>query len=183
MMKSKILISLVSLALIGCAVVNVYVTFPEKEIEEAAEDILAPPAESSASQSILNMVFTREAYAQEVKRSLVTDSPVIDEAAKKRNSWLSEINKFKKEGFLGETNDFRIVLKNTPGTSEVIREVNELKDKENRQREIIIKELLNINNAAPSQEDKFRRIFSRVAQKYSPAGTWIQEPSGQWKKK
>jgi len=47
----------------------------------------------------------------------------------------------------------------------------------------MIKELLRINNAAPSEESKFRKIFAEVAQKYSPQNTWIQLNDGNWIRK
>ena len=181
-MKKKFLLFGVSLLLAGCAVVNVYVTFPEEKIKKAAEDILAPPEEP---QSFFRIPFTKTAYAEEVevRKELKTDSPKIREAKKKINSWREKLNDFKKLGFVGETNNFKVVIKNLPSETKKAREVKEIVRKENEQREIIIKELMRINNASPSEEKKFRKIFAEVAQKYSPQGTWIQTVDGKWIKK
>lgn len=188
-MMKKIMAFLLLIFLAGCAIVNVYVTFPEEKIKKAAEDILAPPDQSPSSQSkptgLLKLRFTRNLYAEEVevKRELKTDSPAIREARKKRNSWWAQLKEFEKAGYIGEANDFRVVIKNLPDDKEKASKVRELVEKENRERKIIIREIMRINNANPEEEEKFKEIFAQTVQKYSPSGTWIQDKNGQWKRK
>ncbi|MCM8810604.1 MAG: YdbL family protein, partial [Candidatus Omnitrophica bacterium] len=171
--------------LLGCAVVNVYVTFPEEKVKKAAEDLLSPPTQSKSPQSFLDIFLTKNLYAQEVvvTKDLKTDSQKIKEAKEKMDSWREKLDQFKKDGYIGETNDFKVVIKEMPRDAEIAKEVKKLVDDENKQREIIIKELLKINNAAPEEEKKFRKIFGEVAQKYSPTNTWIQLSDGSWERK
>jgi len=96
-MKKFIILGLISL-FAGCAVVNVYVTFPEEKIKKAAEDILAPPDQSGQS-GFFKFNFTKNLYAEEivVKKEIKTDSPAIKEAKEKINSWRNELCEYKKE--------------------------------------------------------------------------------------
>jgi len=173
------------LCLAGCAVVNVYVTFPEEKIEKAAEDLLAPPAKDSPG-SFLHFRFTEELYAQEaveVRRDVKTDSPVIREAKSRMDSWREKLDGFKKAGFIGEKNNFEVEIREMPGDSSLARDVRQIASGENRERRVMMNELLKINNVAPGEEAKFKHKFAEVAQRYSPGGTWIQTEKGEWKKK
>ena len=182
-MKKFIILALTFL-FVGCAVVNVYVTFPEEKIKKAAEDILAPP-DQSGQTGFFKFNFTKNLYAEEVvvKKELKTDSPAIKEAKEKINSWRGELNEYKKEGYVGETNNFKVVIKKLPDDLKKVRRIRELVRKENQQREIIIKELMRINKASPKEEKVFREIFAQTVQKYSPSGTWIQDENGKWNRK
>lgn len=174
------------LCMAGCAVVNVYVTFPEEKIEKAAEDLLAPPSASAPVSSLPGFGFTRMAYAQEsveVKRDIKTDSPAIRAAKEKMNTWRGTLDNFKKDGFIGETNNFAVVVRNLPSDSSAARDVKKVVSDENRERKTMMDELLKINNVAPGEESKFKKIFADVMQKYSPKGTWVQSDTGQWSRK
>ncbi len=183
-MKSKIMGGLAIVLFVSCAVVNVYVTFPEEKVKKAAEELLAPP-KTQEKESFLNNIFTKNLYAQEitVTRDLKTDSPKIREAKTNMDSWRDKLDEFKKAGYIGETNNFKVVIKELPKDKNVAEEVKKIVDDENKQREIIIKELLRINNAAPTEEEKFRKIFAETSQKYSPSNTWIQLPDNTWIRK
>lgn len=179
--KAKFFIGFLFLFFVSCAVVNVYVTFPEEKVKKAAEDLLAPPS----PESFIDNFFTKNLYAEEVvvTKDLKTDSPKIRQAKEKMDSWRGKLDQFKREGYIGETNDFKVIIKEMPKDSELAKEVREIVNNENQQREIMIKELLRINNASPDEEKKFKRIFSEVAQKYSPPDTWIQLPDNSWVRK
>lgn len=179
----RILLVIFSLFLIGCAIVNVYVTFPEEKVKKAAEELLAPSTQSP--QSFTPTFLIKNLYAEEVvvTKDLKTDSPKIKEAKSKMDSWREKLDEFKKLGYIGETNDFRVVIRELPENKNIENEVRKIVEDENRQREVLIKELLRINNAAPNEETKFRKIFGEVAQKYSPTNTWIQTNDGNWIRK
>ncbi len=186
MRKTLGIVMLAGLFMVGCAVVNVYVTFPEEKIEEAAEDLLAPPDDNAPMSILPEFSFTRMAYAQgtvEVKKDIRTDSPVIKSAKEKMNIWRGTLDRFKKEGFIGETNDFRIIVKNLPSDSSLAGDVKKIVSDENSEREKMMDELLKINNVAPGEESKFKRIFAGVMQKFSPSGTWVESETGQWSRK
>lgn len=186
-MKTKWLCSILILLFIGCANINVYVTFPEKKIEEAADDILAPmDSVQGRTQSFFRFGLGREAYAQEigVTVKIKTNSPEITQARKKRDSWANQLKDFKEKGFIGESNDFRVVLKNTPEEKTLAENVREMIQEENRQRNIIIQGIIKINNVPEDQEEIFRRIFAdSVIKKYTSKGSWIQLNNGKWVKK
>jgi len=176
-MKRLTLIMLAAAFLAGCAVVNVYVTFPEEKIKQAAEDLLAPPSKGAPVSSLQKGIFTGTAYAQEaveVKRDIKTDSPVIKEAKQKMDSWREEMDNFKKEGFIGETNDFSVVVRSLPSDDAAAKKVKKLVTDENRERKVMMDELIKINNVPPNEVEKFKRIFADTMKKYSPKGTWIQ---------
>lgn len=180
------IVVLVALFIVGCAVVNVYVTFPEEKIEKAAEDLLAPPASGAPVSSLPGFIFTQTAYAQEsveVKKDIKTDSPAIRAAQQKMNTWRTTLDNFKKQGFIGETNDFVVVIKNLPADSSLAKEVKKVVTDENQERKVMMDELLRINNVAPGETAKFKKIFADVIQKYSPAGTWVQSETGEWRRK
>lgn len=185
MKKRKLIVGLLGFILIGCAVVNVYVTFPEEKVKKAAEDLLAPPSSTKEKESFLNNLFTKNLYAEEVvvTKDLKTDSPKIKEAKTKMDSWRDKLDEFKKLGYIGETNNFKVVIREIPKDIETEKEVRKIIADENQQREIMIKELLRINNAAPSEEEKFRKIFAEISQKYSPSNTWIQLSDNSWVRK
>ena len=176
-MKSTMLVILAAAFLAGCAVVNVYVTFPEEKIQKAAEDLLAPPSQGAPVSRLKGILFAVPAYAQEaveVKKDIQTDSPVIREAKQKMDGWREELDSFKKEGCIGETNAFSVVVRSLPSDSTKAARVKKLVTDENAQRKIMMDELVRINNVAPGEVEKFKRIFADTMKKYSPAGTWIQ---------
>ncbi|MCM8829523.1 MAG: YdbL family protein [Candidatus Omnitrophica bacterium] len=175
MKKGWILLSVLALA--GCAIVNVYVTFPEEKIEKAAEELLAPPSQIKPQSNLFRFIFTDAAYAQEVievKKDIKTDSPVIKAAKQKMDTWREELDTYKKEGFVGETNEFTVVVRDLPSDPERAKRVRKIVNDENQQRRIMMDELLKINNVPAGEIAKFKRIFADVMKKYSPSGTWIQ---------
>lgn len=182
----KISVVLAAFILAGCAVVNVYVTFPEEKIEKAAEELLAPPSRSIPQSNLFqNLFITGTAYAQEVvevRKDINTDSPVIRAAKQKMDTWRDELDTYKKEGFVGETNEFTVVVRNLPSDKEKANRVKKIVNDENQQRKIMMEELIRINNVPRGEIPKFKRIFADVMKKYSPEGTWIQEDNG-WSRK
>lgn len=166
------------LVITGCAIVNVYVTFPEEKIEKAAEELLAPPSQSKPQSNLHRFIFTGTVYAEEVievKKDVKTESPIIKAAKQKMDTWRNELDTYKKEGFVGETNEFTVVVRNLPSDPEKAKRIKKIVNDENQQRKIMMDELLKINNVPPGEITKFKRIFADVMKKYSPSGTWIQE--------
>ena len=169
--------------LVSCAMVNVYITFPEEQIREAAEEIEGEiEGEPAGDTSYLQFIYGKVLYAEEITPEIKTDSPVIRQAKGKRKSWRKKIDEFKRKGYIGESNRYSVEILRLPEDPEVAREVKEIVRKENRERDVIIKELVRINNAR-LQEGKFREIFAEVKRKYAKKGEWIQLPSGKWVQK
>jgi len=173
----RIGILILLLAITGCAVVNVYVTFPEEKIKKAAEELLAPPSQGTPQSNLYRFIFTGTAYAEEVvevSKDIKTNSPVIREAKKKMDSWREELDRYKAEGFIGERNDFSVEIIKLPPDPEKAKRIKKIVNDENQQRKIMMDELLKINNVSPGEVAKFKKIFADVMKKYSPSGTWIQ---------
>lgn len=178
----KWIIGLLAVFVVGCAMVNVYVTFPEEKIKKAAEDILAPSDENNVSSSHLDFFFAKNAYAEEVriKKAIKTSSPAIEKAKKERAKWHRELMEYEKNGYIGETNSFKVVIKKLPEQESLAKAVRKIIDDENRARESIINEIIEINNVAPNEKETFVEMFSEVSQKYAPEGAWIQKSNGNW---
>ena len=175
--------------LIGCAMVTIYVTFPEEKIKKAAESIekeieSAPAGKTSFITGWMIAAFSPgRAYAAEISSDLKTDSPKIRNAAKLRASWKSELDSYKQQGYVGENNQFQVEIRNAPSDVETLKKVRELVKKENEQRKIIIDELMLINNASPEQRAVFQEQFAKARREQAKIGEWIQNPDGTWVQK
>ena len=99
------------------------------------------------------------------------------------DSWWVKLNDFKKKGFVGEKNSFEVELRETPSDVSIAKEVRQIISNENRERRVMMNELLKINNVAPSEREKFKQIFAKVVQRNSPKSTWIQTEQGLWQRK
>jgi len=170
----------------GCAMVTIYVTFPEEKIKKAAEDI--EKMMESQSENILYQLctfFISPVFAQEnsASSSIKTDSPKIKEAINQIKSWSDELASYKKDGYIGETNDYQVAIINQPKDPELSKKVKEIVQKENQQRNIILEELFRLNNVSPDQRKTFREIFAKTRQKNAKPGEYIQNPDGTWTQK
>ncbi len=177
---------LIVLFLAGCAMVTIYVTFPEEKIKKAAEDI-EKMMESSSRNILYQMCsfFACPAFAQEgsVSSDIKTDSPRIKEAINQIKSWADELTSYKKEGYIGETNNYQVAIVNQPDNPNLLKKVKEIVQKENQQRNIILEEMYRLNNVSPDQKQTFREIFAKIKQKNAKTGEYIQGPDGTWVQK
>lgn len=169
--------------LAGCAMVTIYVTFPEEKIKKAAEDI--EKMMESFNKSIFNYVcgfLTYTAFAQEssVSSDIKTDSPKIREAIKQKKFWADELALYKKEGYIGETNNYQVDIVNQPENPSLVNKIKEIIQKENQQRNIILEEIYKMNNVSPEQKQMFKEIFAKIKQKNAKPGEYIQDSNGTW---
>jgi uncharacterized protein YdbL (DUF1318 family) len=171
-------------ALVGCATVNIYVTFPEEKIRKAVESFedQIDQGASLIKERFFALLAT-EAYAQELSRDLKMDSPKIREAARLRKSWAAELNGYRRAGFVGESNRFEIIVVSAPSDSAVAEKVRALAGKENTQRMAILEEISSINNMAPTQKNQLPAFFAEQRRNSAATGDWIQMPDGTWKRK
>jgi len=186
----KWIIGLLVVFVAGCAMVNVYITFPEEKIKQAAEEIegeiegdiqedISFQGETAGKVCHGGWKWTNLAYAEEISSDIKTSSPVIKDAVKRRRSWAGKLQQFKGKGYVGESNHYTVEIRKLPRSTTESNEIKEIVKKENRERNIIIKELVEINNAK-LQEDKFREIFAGARIKRAKKGEWIQLPNGNW---
>ncbi len=185
-MKKIFVWSIAGLLLAGCAMVTIYVTFPEEKIKKAAEEV-----EKMLESNLKNKIFcyvecflASPAFAQEsVSSEIKTDSPKIREAINQIKSWAEELAQYKKEGYIGETLDYQVAIVNLPQDSQLAKKVREIVQKENRQRNIILEEIFRINNVSPDQRQTFRELFGKTKIKNAKPGEWIQNTDGSWTQK
>jgi uncharacterized protein YdbL (DUF1318 family) len=188
MKRRNVLLGLFMLiAFAGCAMVTIYVTFPEEKIKKAAEDIEKMIESKAGIGNFLCNVFNfveAPVFAQEtVSSEIKTDSPKIREAINQIKSWSEELASYKSSGYIGETMNYQVAIVNQPADPELAKKVKEIVQKENQQRNIILEEIFRLNNVAPDQKQTFRELFAKIKIKNAKSGEWIQNPDGSWTKK
>jgi len=98
-----------------------------------------------------------------------------------------DVNEFKRDGVLGETNAGRVVVRDYEkmnSDEEYKKRVEKIVKEENRDREIIMERTMQVNeNVAKAGEEKVYRIFAKIFQDESDKNTWIQQEDGSWLKK
>jgi uncharacterized protein YdbL (DUF1318 family) len=98
-----------------------------------------------------------------------------------------DIDEFKIKEFVGESNEGFLVIRDSEQLKndlEVMKLVKEIVEEENRDRNIIIARVIELNDTLKKAEKKeVYAIFARMHQENSPESTWIQESDGTWVKK
>ncbi|MCX7704858.1 MAG: YdbL family protein [bacterium] len=189
-MKRRKYFMMIGLAcfLAGCAMVTIYVTFPEEKIKKAAEDIEKMLESRTSPHNVLCSItnfFVMPAFAQEssISSDIKTDSPKIKEAINQIKSWADELAEYKKAGYIGETTEYQVGIVNQPKDPELAKRVKEIVQNENKQRNIILEEIYRINNVSPEQRQTFKDIFAKTKLKNVKPGEWYQNPDGSWVQK
>ncbi|HOK80833.1 MAG TPA: DUF1318 domain-containing protein [bacterium] len=186
--KSVVLGLLLAGFLAGCAMVTIYVTFPEEKIKKAAEDIEKMIESNMGSNVIFCKLFhfiSTPAFAQDasVSSEIKTDSPAIRQAIEQIKSWADELASYKKAGYIGETQDYQVAIVKLPDDEQLGKKVKDIVQKENKQRSIILEEIFRLNNVAPEQKQTFRELFARTKLKNVKPGEWYQNSDGSWVQK
>ena len=181
--------------LVGCAVVNVYVSFPEEKIKEAAVDIesmveggapvkpLPKTPTTPKKSSLLDNILFSPIYAQAIPQLKIT--PEIQEAVTRRKDRFSKIRFYKDAGLIGENNQGFIEARfdGQDVVAATKKDVESLVKDESRDREYIYKELVKQNNMAPEELANIKSAFAGVQRNKAKSGDWIQTETGEWKKK
>lgn len=188
----------------GCLAVTVNVTFPQEKIEGAAstiEDLVrsgkpagepAPPSPApprregavpgrqrtvtaSASAGWLGPAVA-EAQVPEIK----IRTPEIMAAIQSRSARYAELAGLLAKGCVGESNQGLVETRPgtgcPPGAAGVVAA-------ENRDRSFIYQTLMQQNNMPPSELPRVQAAFAKANRDKAPAGTWVQNPDGQWVRK
>jgi uncharacterized protein YdbL (DUF1318 family) len=137
-----------------------------KEID-GIEDMVRSeePAKTEEPQSFLNL-FCSSAWAADF-------SPQVQEAVSGRKARLSRINQLLSQGVIGENNQGVLTIRKSADS-----ETENLVSAENIDRETIYQDLALRNNASI---DEIRIIYAEKMQVLAPAGSSIQDASGNWK--
>ena len=163
--------------LIGCATVNVYVTFPQEKIKDAASDIESQLEEGGRSFNF-NPFAPRLLYAETITPELKVYTPEVKNALASRKARFSQIKEYRRKGVIGEDNKGLLQIRSA-ATSEVKRLVRE----ENRDRMTIYQALVRQNNMPPDQLKLVQEQFAAVRREKANKGEWIQLPNGNWIRK
>ena len=164
MRKSGLIIGL-ALLLVSCAVVNVYVTFPQEKIDQAMEGLqldiqkdvpsVPPAAPASKKQGRLSPRYFWEPaalYAATVSPEMKTSSPVIDQAQARRKERVSDIQNYKKDKVVGENRDGLLEIRSSAGMDgEQSAALQKMVKADNSDRMIIYREIVQINSMPSSQ--------------------------------
>jgi len=98
-----------------------------------------------------------------------------------------DVEEFKKNGFVGETKDGRLLVRPSEELSRVpdtAKLVDEVVQEENASRQVIMERVVELNDALKSAvPEDVSAVFAKMYQENSPAGSWIQKPDGSWIRK
>ena len=183
-----------ALLLVGCAVVNVYVTFPQEKLDKAMEglELQVQPGVSSPTvpkeQSRFNpgrLLEPAPLYAQTVITSEVkTTSSVIEEAKARRIERLSDIQEYKDKKALGENNEGLLEIRSTEGLDkDQVSSLRKMVKEENEDRMTIYRDVVQINKMASSEIKRVQAAAAKANRKLAKEGEWIQDESGAWQTK
>lgn len=180
------------LLLVSCAVVNVYVTFPQEKIDKAMEGLelqiqpVAPspkvPAPKKQSRlSPWRFLEPIPLYAQTVTSELKTSSPVIDEAKARRIERFSDIQGYKDKKILGESKEGLLDVRSTVGLDgKQVSSLQKTVKEENNDRMTIYREIVQINSMPSAEIKKVQAGAAKINRKLAKEGEWIQNDDGAW---
>lgn len=192
--RGALIISLLPL-LSGCITVNV--NFPEAAVQQASDSYVEQlyrmreeaekqkagsseadkGAQLSPWQSPWSLLIP-QAWAKEFRMQ----SELITEIQRREASRLDQVERFKREGLIGENNQALLELRGSPKTLQK-RRIESLIKAENQDRQRLYEEVLRINGMDRGQKSTVVNKFANSFQNKSPKGTWIQNSQGQWSKK
>lgn len=193
MRKMGLIFGLV-LLLVGCAVVNVYVTFPQEKIDKAMEELelqiqpAVPSSETPKEQSRLNpwrFLEPAPLYAETVITSEVkTTSSAIDEAKSRRRERLPDIQEYKDKKILGENNEGLLDVRSIEGLDkDQVSTLRKMVKEENNDRMTIYRDIVEINNMVSTEIKRVQAAAAKANRKLAKEGEWIQDEDGAWQLK
>jgi uncharacterized protein len=200
-MKKQIIkylgLPLLIFAAVNCAVITVNVYFPAEAVEKAAEKIIdeiegeeesKAKSDKSSPQSYFwrNVPFcilgNSTVYAEEIDLELTT--PAIRKVIESMKTRNSNIMHFKDKGFIGETYDGMLAIRDLSDISgEDIRTINRLLRAENTDRETLYNELAEANKIPLSEIDRIKTVFAKTRKAKAEQGHWFQDEKGKWTQK
>lgn len=175
------------------ACVTVNVNFPESAVQKAADDYVKelyrakekqkqPSPESTGKPQASRLSLFPEAYAAELDSSDIRfDSPKLRAIQGKQAAIVDELKKQKRAGFIGETNEATLALRDGDKLPPPIRaKIEKLIQQENGYRQ---DQYSAIQSEKNFQIQDVKRTFMRAYQSESPSGTWVQNANGAWERK
>lgn len=197
---AQILSLMTFLAVAACVTVNIY--FPAAQVEKAAENIVddiygtdvqqQQPAkknkDSSSLAHFLAFITPSEANAQSVTESDIEGLKQSNSAIRGLKQTIAnnhqQLIPYYKSGNIGINKSGFLELRNNDGMNiAATAKVRRLISEDNKTRQKLYEEVAASMNIPGSEIQKVTNIFREVWQKKAPSGWWIQDASGNWKKK
>jgi len=108
---------------------------------------------------------------------LKTITPPVQQALEGRQDRFEQIQRYKAQGWIGETNNGYVAdLKNAPDSASLVQS-------ENNDRRVIYRAVVEQNNLGASGLAQVEKVFGEVQRERSRAGDRVQLASGQWSTK
>ena len=177
---------------------NIY--FPEKAVQEAYKDLEKQLMDSgkqkpeSKPESLIRFELVKSAYAQDAGLAeqiadVVKKMPDVVAAYKEMGTRISDIDRLRDSGAVGEGNKGLLVVREGP----LSPSDKKLVDMENSNRLTVMKgmarAIIRINRV-PETEANMNQVmpqavaqFAAIRRDSAKKGWWIQDPNGNWTKK
>lgn len=184
-----------AIVLPACVTVNIY--FPAAAVQRAADQIVeetwgdpgksapkaSPENKSSAPVNVYRVVgFAREAHAQEA--DINVSNPAIRSLKESIRARSGALKPYMDKGNVGITRDGLLTIRTTEGLSLKERaEIQQLVDAENRDRESLYAEIARANSFPREKVADIKSIFAKSWIDQARPGWYIQDASGNWRKK
>jgi uncharacterized protein YdbL (DUF1318 family) len=199
-MIRRVVVVLAGLLLGGCVAVTVNVNFPQDTIDKAASSIedqvrtparLAPAPKRGARQSTFRTTHSARlwpgvglAHADEVNvdagRNIRTRTPEVQALVEARRARYPELSALMAKGCVGERADGTVARR--PGAS-CPSDVGALLAAENRDRSELFRTIVEQNHMPGADLPRVQAGFARRNRERAPAGTWVENDSGTWRRK
>jgi uncharacterized protein len=190
---------------VTCARITVNVYFPAAEIRDAATQIerevrseeTAPPESTPPAAPLPKpqsfdfwpriwqvrlVVGPTLAVAQAI--NIKVQTPAIRKLIASRKRRYASLAPLFAQGAVGENNRGLLDIRSLEALSLKDKaSAKTLLEQENRDRQQLYREIATANNLAADKLDEITSIFTQVHQQEARAGWWIQDASGNWKKK
>jgi uncharacterized protein YdbL (DUF1318 family) len=195
MRTQRILIGLLAFAAAACVTVNIY--FPAAAVEKAAEQLVdeirsgvpdaqtKPPADNAPAdkpQSRRYFELVPAAHAADIDINVSTAAIRGLKASMKAR--FPRLLGFYRSGVIGEGRDGLLYTRQVDQLSLKERAVvSRLVAEENRDRNALYAEIVRSNRLGNDAVAKVAAIFARIFRDKAQSGWWIQDDSGNWRKK
>jgi len=180
----------------ACVTVNIY--FPAAAVERAAEQIVketwggpsepakAPPKPQSynlfPSLRTVSLTFVSDAQAQEA--DINVSNPAIRALKDSIKQRAGVIKPFMDRGNIGIGQDGLLTIRTTDGLNLKERaEAQQSVEAENRDREALYAEIAKANGIPKENIPRIKAIFAKSWIEQAQSGWWIQDGSGNWRRK
>jgi uncharacterized protein YdbL (DUF1318 family) len=199
-MIRRVVAVLAAFLLGGCVAVTVNVNFPQETIDSAASSIedqvrtpspAAPAPKSGGSRSALHGLHLAHvvlgvgvAHAEEVSvetgKKIRTRTPEVQALVDARRARYADLSSLMAKGCVGERADGTVERRPGAGCPS---DLGALLAAENRDRAELFRTIVEQNHMPAGDLARVQAGFARRNRERAPAGTWVQDDVGRWRRK